>query len=236
MKSRSLHTELAAKTANFETLAQEVSQQPELLREAFEGLAANKARIKYGCLKLLRIISEKQPAVLYPEIDRFFRLLDSDNTILKWGAIIIVGNLAAVDSKRKIDGVLKHYLAPISGPVMITAANVIGGAGKIAQAKPYLADTIARALLRVERARYQTAECRNVALGHVVQSLDGAFDHFRQRKLIVQFVQRQLGNRRTAVKKKAERFLKRHCDAFPLSTFPQPHSSPHKILNSSTPL
>ena len=46
------------------------------------------------------------------------------------------GNLSAVDSKNKIDALLDEYLQPISGPVLITAANTINGAGKVAQAKP----------------------------------------------------------------------------------------------------
>ncbi|HWI59065.1 MAG TPA: hypothetical protein VNZ22_17700 [Bacillota bacterium] len=205
-----LQTEIANKAATLETLAQRVVSQPELLQEVFEGLGAPKARIKYGCLKLLRILSETKPALLYPEIGKLFDLLESENNILKWGAIIIVGNLAAVDSESRIDGVLERYLQPISGPVLITAANVIGGAGRIAQAKPYLADQIARALLQVEAASYQTAECRNVALGHAVGSLDLIFEHLKQPQPVVEFVKRQLNNDRDAVKRKATRFLKRH--------------------------
>ena len=211
MKTRAIQEEIAKKSVNLESLAAQVIREPRLLGEIFDGLDADTAKLKYGCLKLLRIISEREPRVLYPEIGRFFRLLDSKNTILKWGAIIIVGNLAVVDSEGKIDRMLDRYLRPISEHVLITAANVIGGAGRIARAKPYLADRIACALLQVERARYQTAECRNVALGHAVESLDKAFGNIRQQQPVVQFVRRQLCNRRNAVRQKAARFLKRHC-------------------------
>lgn len=210
MKTKTMPAEIARPGANLEALAARVIRKPELLKEIFDGLDADTARVKYGCLKLLRLISEKEPRVLYPGIDRFFRLLRSENTILKWGAIIIVGHLAVVDSEGKIDRILKRYLEPISGPVMITAANVIGGAGRIVLAKPHLADRIARALMRVEAANYQTEECRNVALGHAVESLDQAFAHIRRRPPVVQFVRRQLDNRRPAVRRKAARFLKRH--------------------------
>ena len=161
-----------------------------------------------GCLPRLRIISEKKPAVLYPEFDRLVSLLDSENNIFKWGAILCIGNLAVVDSEGKIDRILDKYLQPISGRVMITAANVIVGAGKIARAKPHLAGKIARALLRVERANYQTEECRNVALGHAVASLDLFFEHLDKPQPVMEFVQRQLHNRRNAVRVKAGIFLK----------------------------
>jgi hypothetical protein len=158
----------------------------------------------------LRIISERKPNVLYPEIGRLIRLLDSENNIFKWGAIIIVGNLAAVDSERKIDRILDRYLQPISGHIMITAANVIGGAGKIARSKPHLADRIARSVLQVEVANYQTEMCRNVASGHAVESFDLFFEHLKQPLPVIEFVKRQLNNRRNALKRKAAKFLKKH--------------------------
>jgi len=203
-----LHAEIAKQ--HFESLAKALIRQPARLPEVFEGLNAEKARIKYGCLKLLRLVSEQKPETLYPHIERFFELLDSKNNVFKWGGIIIIGNLARVDAERKIDAQLDRFLQPIRGRVMITAANVIGGAGKIAQAKPQLAEKIARAVLQVEAAKYQTAECRNVAIGHAIKSFDLFFTRLKQPKTVVEFVERQLNNRRSAVKKAAAKFLKKH--------------------------
>jgi hypothetical protein len=187
-----------------------IAEQTRSIPELFAGLGADKPGIKYGCLKALRAISEKNPAALYPEFDRFVAMLDSENNIFKWGAAQIIGNLAAVDSEDKIGPILDRYLAPISGAVMITAANAVAGAGKIALARPRYADRIARALLKVESANYQTPECRNVALGHVVESLDLFFANIGNPEPVIAFVQRQLGNSRNAVKKKSAAFLKKH--------------------------
>lgn len=212
MPKRTLQKRTAGQSVNHEARAARIAKKTESLPELFAGLRAEKPEIKYGCLKRLRAMSEEEPAALYPEFNRFVDMLDSENIILKWGAIIIIGNLAAVDAEDKIGRILDRYLAPISGPVMITAANTIGGAGKIARAKPRLADRIARALLRVEEANYQTPECRNVALGHVVKSLDLFFEHIGDPKPVLAFVERQLENSRNAVKKKAAAFLKKHGD------------------------
>jgi len=212
MTIKTLQTRIAGQPAKLAALAARNDNKTESLPELFAGLRAEKPEIKYGCLKALRAMSEREPAVLYPEFGRFVDMLDSESTFLKWGAIIIIRNLAAVDSDNKIGRILDRYLAPISGPVMITAANTIGGAGKIARAKPRLADRIARALLRVEAANYQTPECRNVALGHVVKSLDLFFEHIADPEPVLAFVQRQLDNNRNAVKKKAAAFLKKRGD------------------------
>ena len=205
-----LQTELVERSVSLEAIADRVAKRAGSLSEVFAGLGSAMPRVKYGCLKVLRIISENTPAVLYPNFDQFVHLLDSENNILKWGGIIIIGNLAAVDSDNKIDGILERYLEPISGPVMITAANTIRGAGKIASAKPRFADKIVRALLQVEAANFQTPECRNVALGHVLQSLDLFFEQIRDPQPVVAFVERQRRNRRNAVQRRATAFLKKY--------------------------
>ena len=210
MTSTPLQSEIAKSKVNLEALAERIGRQPDSLPEILDGLQIDQARTKYGCLKVLRLLSETRPAILYPYFDSIASLLSSESSILKWGAIIIVGNLAAVDSKRKIDALLDEYLQPISGPVMITAANTINGAGKVARAKPHLVDRIVQALLQVERAKYQTPECRNVALGHVLKSVDLFFEHVRDPQAVMNFAKRQLRNRRNAVKLRARAFLKRH--------------------------
>ena len=71
-----------------------------------------------------------------------------------------------------------------------------------------------KALLKVEDATYQTPECRNVALGHVITAFDQLFDQITRKRAVLQLVTRQLANRRAATRKKAEKFLrKRHADS-----------------------
>jgi len=203
-------SQFSKREADVADIAAKVANRPEMLAEVFEGLKADRPRIKYGCAKVLRLISEKFPAGLYPQFDHLVALLESDNEILQWTAIIVIGNLAVVDSEARIERIAARYLEPIRGPVMITAANVMGGAAKIALAKPKLADKIAKEILRVEGAQYQTPECRNVALGHSINSLAQFFSHLSKRQAVVNMVRRQLRNPRNATRRKAEQFLKRY--------------------------
>ena len=191
-------------------IAQQVITQPDLLPEVFEGLNAQKATIKYGCLKILREISEKEPALLYPWIDFFFDLLDSDSNVFKWGAILIIGNLAVVDSEDRIEANFERFFAPISGPVMITAGNTIGAAARIAVAKPHLRERITWQLLKVKTARYQTPECWNIVLGHTINAFDQFFDQIEDREPVVELITQQLANPRSGTQKKTEKFVRRH--------------------------
>jgi len=114
-----------------------------------------------------------------------------------------------VDCEDKLDARFDRFFAPVTGHELIDAANVITAAAQIALAKPGLGDRIAAEILKVERASYRMPECRNVALGHALKSLDRFFPHVTQRGPVIEFVKKQIANPRPATRRKAERFLKR---------------------------
>jgi len=98
---------------------------------------------------------------------------------------------------------------------MVTAANIIGSSVTIARAKPALTDAIQREILKVEKAKFLlkgkvSPECRNVAIGHAIDSFDKLYDRMAGKAEVVRFVKRQLGNSRQQVVRKAEQFLRRH--------------------------
>jgi len=175
------------------------------------GLSADTAQTRFGCAKALRIVSEERPDLLYPHFDFFVRLLDHENKILQWEGALVLSQLARVDAKGKFSGIFDRYFAPVRGPVMITAANVIRGGARVARAQPELADRIAGEMLKVRKARYKTAECRNVAIGHAILALGDCFSLLRNQRQVIQFVRDQLTNSRPATRKKAEQFLKQLC-------------------------
>lgn len=205
-----LFERIAKRNSDKGKIADEVIQNPYLLNFILEGLENKKADIKYGCEKILMIISENNPAILYPHFDFFTELLDHKSNIMKWGAIKIIANLTPVDSENKFDKIFDKYFAPIPGPVMITAANIIGSSAKIALAKPHLIQKIIKELLKVENAKYQTEECLNVSLGHFIVSVDKFFNRIDDKKPVVELISKQLNNTRNATKKKAAQFLKKH--------------------------
>jgi hypothetical protein len=182
------------------------------LAVSWAGLDAPAARVKYGCLKDLRRLSQEAPQLIYPDFDKFAGLLDHPNSIFRWNAAHILANLARVDRSRKLAPLLDRFLKPIRGPQMIAAANVIQAAAVIAAAQPHLADRIAAGILTVRRAKYESGECRNVAIGHAIQSLDRFFESIPRQRAVLNFVRRQLDNPRPATRRKAEKFMKKWVD------------------------
>jgi hypothetical protein len=203
---------LAKKGSDKEKTAREVIQHPEWIPQLLEGLTHARASVRFGCEKILRMVSEQRPDLIYPHFHVFEKMLDQDNSFLKWGAIITIANLAAVDAENKIEGIFDKYYSSVTGKTMVTAANTIAHSWKIARAKPGLAEKISRAILKSEKARYEyygqfSPECVNVVCGHAIDSLSRFYDLIENKKDVENFVRRQLKNARKPVAKKAEKFL-----------------------------
>ena len=207
MSGIAFHTQIAEKDSDKNELALRVVQNPHLLPIVFDGLESKTARIKYGCDKVLRILSETQPELVYPSMDFFLQNLDHEDSFLRWGAIAIVANLAAVDIENKFEPYFEKYFALIPGPTLAGAANTIKASVAIVAAKTDLADRIAQEILKVENATYKTAHCRDMAIGYAVVAF-GEFYHLLQNKGVVEaFAKRALKNKRAATHKKAEKFI-----------------------------
>lgn len=189
------------------------TRSPQLLPELLAAVCQREASGRLRAAKAIRLVSERAPESLYPHFGLFVRLLRDSNSIVRWNAILVLGNLAAVDKEHLLDRMIDKYLRPIDGPHLIDAAQTIRGACTVAAAKPHLADTIARHIQKTERATYATAECRNVALGHAITALGRLLPLVTRKKSLRVFVARQLENTRPATRAKAQRFLRRWPEA-----------------------
>lgn len=148
--------------------------------------------------------------MLYPKLDFFISQLDNENNFLKWGAIEIIANLCRVDSAHHFENIFAKYISPIHGHHMITAANTIKAANKIAGIKHNLTEKIAEEILSVENADYETTECNNIVIGQAITTLNNLFPHLKSKKPVFEFVKRQVKNKRPATRKKAESFIRKN--------------------------
>jgi hypothetical protein len=210
MPETSLLQQIGRRNSDKARIAEHLLSKPEDIAVVLQGLNASDARIKFGSSKVLRLASEKKPEIFYPRMEFFVRLLDSENTFLRLDAACVLANLATVDSQGKFDVIFEKYFAPVAGPAMIPAANIIGTAAQIARAKPGLTAKITAEILKVENAKYATEECRNVALGHAIRFFDSIFGQIEDKAPVVNLIKRQLTNTRPATRKKAEAFVKKH--------------------------
>ncbi|PYT76680.1 MAG: hypothetical protein DMG42_04400 [Acidobacteria bacterium] len=198
---------LSAPAPHLQALAKQLAGDPELVLAAVDALGSLSPRIRFAASRLLHIVSKRAPEALYPHFACLARLLKDKNSILRWNAMLALGNLAPADRENKLDAILEAYLAPISGGKLVDAANAMRGAAAIACGKTYLADEIRKSILAVEQARYATRECRNLAIGHAIRALDVLFPALQNRQGVLSFVRRQRTNPRRATRNKARKFL-----------------------------
>jgi hypothetical protein len=178
-----------------------------VLSEVFQGVVSSNKRIKNAAAKTLKIISENEPAKLYSQVSFFTDLMNSDDTILKWIAIDIVGNLSYVDTDDRIDKLLMlRFFELLRDKIMITAGHSIDNIWKIALNKPHLRKEIVAKLLMVNSVK-RNQECCNILIGKVISAFSRIYPQLDSGKQVMAFVKRQQRNPRDATRKKAGEFL-----------------------------
>lgn len=184
------------------------SKDKKVLDEIVKGASSDKAKIKYGCAKVLRILSETHPKILYPKWDSLADMLDYENTFLRANAVNVIANLTKVDSKNKFEKLFNRYYELINDKSMIPTANLVGKSGAIAIAKPGLESRITNKLLSIDKTHHGS-ECKNVIKAGAIEAFDEYFEKSRNKKKILDFVRVELKNKRPSTRNRAEKFLKK---------------------------
>lgn len=192
-----------------ELLVEKISEDSALVKEIVEGIFSDKIKIKYRSSKIVILLSEKYPKKIYQYFDRLAELLENKNKILKWNGIMIIGNLAALDSKEKIERVVGKLYNQLNTGTMITANNTIMALAKIAQAKSGLRDEITKELLLVEKYKYETAECSKIAAGFVMEAVEPFITTLKSKRSVVKFIKSQRSSTRRSTKQKAQEILQK---------------------------
>jgi hypothetical protein len=193
----------------------EIMAHPELAPQLLAIIRTDRGSVKFRSAKIIQLLAERQPALLYPYFQEIADLLSSSNSFIKWGAIITLANLFPVDRENLFLSVRDRYFNLIDDASMITAGNVIAQAGKYVRLHPEQEQDLTRRLLRVTENTYwhkgqPSPECKNIVCGMVIDCFDQYFHLAGQQKEILAFAEKQLQNPRKKVAAKAEAFLRRH--------------------------
>ncbi len=185
----------------------------DLMPDVLNGVASPKAAVRYGCAAVLMILSDKHPEQLYPYMDNFIALLDSQYRILTWNAMSSIANLCSLDKEKKFDAAFDKFFGLLNSEYLVTVANVVGNSAKIVQAKPYLIPMVTEQLLKVEKhatSPHLTEECKRVLAEITLESFTQFFDGLtaEDKAKVLAFAKRCAKSPRARLKTKAELFLK----------------------------
>ena len=154
-------------------------------------------------------MAKETPAVLYPYLDRWVKLLNGDNNILKWAATDIIGHLSAVDTAdatvQQIDGLVKL----LHSGNLITSNHANYALGLIAKNKPEQRARIIKELLAVSKDVFNTDECKAIAMGKVIETLSGFKHEIQGDEAVLDFIGQAQSSERNATKQKALQLLRK---------------------------
>ncbi|HPW34723.1 MAG TPA: hypothetical protein PK367_03145 [Candidatus Paceibacterota bacterium] len=166
-------------------------------------------KIKYGFAKELVKIGEEKPELLYEYFDYWVELLSSDNNILKWTAIDIIGYLSIVDKDNRIDEIMSDLIKMLHSGVLITCNHATFALGQIYQNKPNLKEVIIKELISISDDKFETNECKNIAIGKVLEAIKPFVSEIKNNPSVISFIEDATKSERNSTKKKAEQLLKK---------------------------
>lgn len=204
------YPQLVEKTLSPEDLAKLVVEGRVMVENLIHGMSHEEAPVRYGCQKAVIKLSEKNPEIVYPHLSEIWKMLDSINNIFIWSGLIIIGNLASADSKGLITRRLDYLYGFLNKGKMITAGNAANALGNIAIAKSHKAEEIVQELLKSEKYKYDTEECHNIHMGHIVAIFELFYKELGKlpyENRVIKFLTRVTKNTRKATRERAERLL-----------------------------
>jgi hypothetical protein len=201
-------TELNRKSINVKKVAKKALDDKAILAELLEGVLSKKEKIRFNCFKVLLLISEDHPKVLYPQWDFFADLLINPNTYFKYIAIYIIANLTMDDPKNRFEKIFNKYYNLLDDESVIPPAHVAANSPKIAVAKPHLQNKITNKLLNIDKTHHKP-ERKDLIKSYVIEACGELIEGARNKKKMLQFVREQLEAKSPRTKKKAKEFLKK---------------------------
>ncbi len=203
-----MQPDLNDKNMNVENMASKALKKEGVLSNLIDNLTTKNETVRYNCSKTLNLLSEEHPEVLYPKLDFFVELLNSDHTYWKLSVIPIIANLTRIDTENKFERIFDEYYRLLEDKSMIPAAWIADYSGRIARAKPELQTRITEKLLSIDKTHHHP-ERRDLIKAGAIESFDEYFEEAKDQKRILEFVKKQLKCKSPKTVKKAAEFLKK---------------------------
>ncbi len=192
-----------------ESLINKAIEDPNILAELINNLVAKDETIRYNSHKVLLIISQNKPKVLYPHWDFFSDLLKSQNNFHKVIGIQILANLAKIDTKNKFEDIFDIYCNLLDAKSVMTAGHLAANLGIIAKVKPNLRDKLTNVLLNIDKTHHELGR-KDLIKAYIIESFYEYFNEIEDKGEVIEFVKAQLDSKSPKTRKAAEKFLKKY--------------------------
>lgn len=192
-----------------ESIINKTLKDPKILAELINNLVAKDETIRYNSHKVLLIISQNKPKVLYSQWDFFADLLKSQNNFHKVIGIQILANLTKIDTKNKFEEIFDIYCKLIDAKSVMTAGHLAANLGTIAKVKPNLREKLTNVLLNIDKTHHELSR-KDLIKAYVIESFNEYFNEIEDKGEVIEFVKAQLDSKSPKTRKAAEKFLKKY--------------------------
>ncbi|MHB8873353.1 MAG: hypothetical protein ACYC8T_06670 [Myxococcaceae bacterium] len=167
-----------------------------------EGLGSKKKRVQGGCAELASLLSAGEPKLLYPHVELFARNLHAKEPILRWEAVCTLGNLAAVDSDKRIPKLLPVMTGLLGHQSIVLQGHAVKALAKLARANPPLGPRVFEALAG------STQFFAGSRVGYIVEAMGELAGDEALVPRIREFLAPYAGSEHAPVARKAKKALK----------------------------
>lgn len=197
--------DLEKRTPEQEQTAENALKDEKLLSELLENMLSKDRECRYQSFKVVYLISEDHPEVIYPKWNYFKDMLESQNSTFTFQAIHILANLAKVDGENRFEQSFDSFYRFLNGEELIPASHVAIVSRKIVKAKPELADAVTERLLSLDKAAYKH---KDLVQAEALKSISEFFDKVNSKTKVVALA-KELQKGKGRAKKEATEFLKK---------------------------
>ena len=181
-----------------------ISIEPErYLDLLISGLDSDERRVQTGSSELVALLSEEHPEMLAQNIDKFIGNLGVKEPVLRWEATCTLGNLAVVDSEKKIPTVLNVLYPFLEHKSIVLANHTVQALSKIAVHNPEKAEEILDKLIE------KSPLFKKTTVGFIIEALSRYMEYDELHPKIKTFVEPFLESEMKVVATKAKRTLKK---------------------------
>ena len=200
--------ELQKKDIDPKEYAEKIIKKPDLIKQYLDGLLLKNETYRYNCFKVIFIVSEKNPDILYPYWEFFENHLKSKNNYHKMSAVLIIANLTSVDKEKKFERLFDEFYGYLKSKKTITSIYIVKSLGKIAKSKPHLMDKITKILLNIEKIH--PGKQIELVKSAVIESFSDYFEKIENKKEVIAFVKKQTNSDSPKARKIAKDFLNKY--------------------------
>jgi len=199
-------SELEQKDINPEIFAEKIIANPDCINQYLDGLLSKNETYRYNCFKVLYVVSEEKPSLLYPHWDFFINHFRSENNYHKMSTVLIIANLTSVDTENKFETIFDEFYENLKSKKTIVPIYVIKSSGKIVNFKPNLERKITDLLLNIENIH--PGKQIELVKSAVIESFSEYYKNTEEKNKIIDFVKKQLYSKSPKTRNVAKEFIK----------------------------